>query len=98
MAAVLTVTASTLGKAGSQAPLDTVQQIADAVTPYLGERAGRVLFGMGMVGASLVAAIVVTLTASRALGEVMGYRHSLAHKPREAPWFYAVYKIGRAHV
>ena len=93
MAAVLIVTAATLGKVGSQTPLDTVQQIADAITPYLGERAGRLLFGMGMVGASLVAAIVVTLTAARALGEVMGYHHSLEHTPREAPWFYAVYTI-----
>ncbi|MDE1997886.1 MAG: divalent metal cation transporter, partial [Burkholderiales bacterium] len=93
MAAVLIVTAATLGKAGSQTPLDTVQQIADAITPYLGERAGRLLFGMGMVGASLVAAIVVTLTAARALGEVMGYHHSLEHTPREAPWFYTVYTI-----
>jgi Mn2+/Fe2+ NRAMP family transporter len=93
MAAVLIVTAATLGKAGSQAPLDTVQQIADAITPYLGERAGRLLFGMGMVGASLVAAIVVTLTAARALGEVMGYHHSLEYTPREAPWFYAVYTM-----
>lgn len=93
MAAVLIVTAATLGQAGNRAPLDTVQQIADAITPYLGERAGRMLFGMGMAGASLVAAIVVTLTASRALGEVMGYHHSLEHKPREAPWFYAVYTM-----
>lgn len=93
MAAVLIVTAATLGKTGSQAPLDTVQQIADAITPYLGERTGRLLFGMGMVGASLVAAIVVTLTAARALGEVMGYHHSLERTPREAPWFYAVYTV-----
>lgn len=93
MAAVLIVTAATLGTAGSQVSLDTVQQIADAISPYLGEHAGRLLFGMGMVGASLVAAIVVTLTAARAVGEVMGYHHSLGRKPREAPWFYAVYTI-----
>lgn len=93
MAAVLIVTAATLGNVGSHTSLDTVQQIADAITPYLGEQAGRLLFGMGMVGASLVAAIVVTLTAARALGEVMGYHHSLEHTPREAPWFYAVYTM-----
>lgn len=34
-----------------------------------------------------------TVTAVRALREVMGYHHSLAYKPREAPWFYAVYTI-----
>ncbi len=93
MAAVLVVTAATLGRAGTQTSLDTVQQIAAAITPYLGEGADRLLFGMGMVGASLVAAIVVTLTAARALGEVMGYHHSLEHTPREAPWFYAVYTL-----
>lgn len=93
MGAVLIVTAATLGKTGIHAPLDTVQQIADAITPFLGERVGRLLFGMGMVGAALVATIVVTLTAARALGEVLGYRHSLEHTPREAPGFYIVYTL-----
>lgn len=93
MGAVLVVTAATLGKTGIHAPLDTVQQIADAITPFLGERVGRLLFGMGMVGAALVATIVVTLTAARALGEVLGYRHSLEHTPREAPGFYIVYTL-----
>ena len=93
MGAVLVVTAATLGKSGLHAPLDTVQQIADAITPFLGERVGRLLFGMGMIGAALVAAIVVTLTAARALGEVLGYRHSLEHTPREAPGFYFVYTL-----
>ncbi|WHZ12909.1 MAG: Manganese transport protein MntH [Burkholderiaceae bacterium] len=93
MAAVLIVTAATIGRSGGNASLDTVQQIADAITPFLGERVGRLLFGVGMVGAALVAAIVVTLTAARALGEVMGYRHSLEHTPREAPWFYGVYTL-----
>lgn len=93
MAAVLIVTAATIGQSGGNAPLDTVQQIADAITPFLGEQVGQLLFGVGMVGAALVAAIVVTLTAARALGEVMGYRHSLEHTPREAPWFYGVYTL-----
>lgn len=93
MGAVLVVTAATLGKTGVHAPLDTVQQIADAITPFLGGHVGRLLFGMGMIGAALVAAIVVTLTAARALGEVLGYRHSLEHTPREAPGFYIVYTL-----
>ena len=93
MSVVLIVTAATLAKSGSAAPLDTVQQIADAITPFLGEQAGRLLFAMGISGAALVATIVVTLTAARALGEVMGYRHSLEHSPREAPWFYAIYTL-----
>ncbi|MBV8645855.1 NRAMP family divalent metal transporter [Paludibacterium sp.] len=91
MAAVLVVTAATLGRNGSHAPLDTIQEIAGALTPYLGKQVGQLMFGVGMVGAALVAAIVVTLTAARALGEITGYRHTLEHSPRQAPWFYAVY-------
>jgi Mn2+/Fe2+ NRAMP family transporter len=49
------------------------------------------LFGLGMVGASLVATIVVTLTAARAVAEVLGEPNSLEHSPREAPLFYGAY-------
>jgi Mn2+/Fe2+ NRAMP family transporter len=93
MVAVLVVTAATLARSGVNKPLDTVQQIADAITPFLGEQDGKLLFGMGMIGAALVASIVVTLTAARALGEILGYRHALEHTPREAPWFYATYTL-----
>ena len=41
----------------------------------------------------MVAAIVVSLASAWGFGEVTGYRHSLEHNPREAPWFYAVYTI-----
>ncbi len=91
MAAVLVVTAATIGQAGHGRSLDTVQQIADAITPFVGQRAGRLLFALGMIGASLVATIVVTLTASRTLGELLDYKHSLKSSPKEAPAFYGVY-------
>ncbi len=95
MACVLIATAATLGGHGAVA-LDTVQQIASAITPFLGERTGRLLFALGMTGSALVATIVVTLTAARALGEVLGVRHSLEHAPREAPWFYGIYTAALA--
>ena len=91
MAAVLIATAATLGKAHTGAALDTVQQITEAITPFLGEGAGKLLFAMGMIGSALVATIVVTLTAARTMGEVLGVKHSLEHAPREAPWFYGIY-------
>ena len=91
MSAVLIATAATLGKAHTGAALDTVQQIAQAITPFLGEGAGKLLFAMGMIGSALVATIVVTLTAARTMGEVLGVKHSLEHAPREAPWFYGIY-------
>ncbi len=92
MASVLVATAATLG-GGPRAALDTVQQIAGAITPFLGESTGRVLFGLGLTGSALVATIVVTLTAARTLGEVLGVEHSLALAPREAPWFYGIYTV-----
>src|SRR5471032_680678 len=92
MAAVLVATAATLGVSGKGGiALDTVQQIAEAITPILGAGAGKILFAMGMTGAALVATIVVTLTAARSLGEVLGVKHSLEHAPRDAPWFYGIY-------
>ena len=91
MACVLVATAATLGVAGKNAALDTVEQIAQAIVPYLGEGTGRMLFALGMTGSALVATIVVTLTAARTLGEVLGLKHSLEHAPREAPWFYGFY-------
>ena len=96
MAAVLVATAATLGTAGATGSLDTVQQIAQAITPFLGEHTGTILFGLGMTGAALVATIVVTLTAARTLAEVLGTKHSLQHSPVEAPWFYGIYTVALA--
>ena len=43
-----------------------------------------------MMVAAMVAAIVVALTAAWGVGEVAGYRRSLADNPAEAPWFYGI--------
>lgn len=93
MAAVLMSTAATIGKKNPGVALDTVHQISDALIPFLGDTAGKIFFAIGMTGAALIAAIVVSLTAAWALGEVTGYKHSLEHHPAEAPWFYATYII-----
>jgi len=91
MAAVLIATAATLKGRTHSGALDTVQQIAEAITPFLGETTGKLLFGLGLSGSALVATIVVTLTAARTLSEVLGVKHSLEHEPQEAPWFYGIY-------
>jgi Mn2+/Fe2+ NRAMP family transporter len=93
MAAVLIATAATLAGATRSGSLDTVEQIADAITPFLGETTGKLLFGLGLSGSAVVATIVVTLTAARTLSEVLGVRHSLEHEPHEAPWFYGIYTV-----
>ena len=94
MAAVLIVTASVLWGGHHQVRLDTVGQIAQALTPSLGRNLGQTLFGLGLLGAAMVAAIVVALAAAWGFGEVTGYKHSLEHHPLEAPWFYAVFSVG----
>lgn len=93
MAAVLISTAATLGKKNPGAALDTVHDISNALIPFLGNTAGKLLFAIGMTGAALIAAIVVSLTAAWALGEITGYKRSLEHHPSEAPWFYTTYIV-----
>ena len=91
MIAILVTVAATIGIYHPGESLNTVQQIADALTPFLGKTVGTILFALGMVGASLVAAIVVSLATAWGLGEVSGYKRSLEHQPHKAPWFYIVY-------
>jgi len=93
MAAILILAATTIGAKNSNAPLDSVQQIAEALIAFLGSFWGKLIFALGILGAAWVATIVVSLTAAWGLGEVTGYRRSLAHYPFEAPWFYGVYVI-----
>lgn len=91
MAAVLIATGAVLSAGGAATRLDNVPQIAEALTPSLGYSVGRIVFAMGLAGAALVATVVVCLTAAWGLGEVAGYKRSLEHGPKEAPWFYGVF-------
>jgi Mn2+/Fe2+ NRAMP family transporter len=94
MAAVLVATAATVGKVNPNGNLSTVGDMSNALTPFLGPEMGRLIFSLGILGAGLVAAIVVSLAVAWGFGEVAGYKHSLGLHPAEAPWFYAVYSIG----
>lgn len=93
MAAVLVAAAATLATHGSKADLNTVGELSAALTPFLGVGVGKLVFGMGILGAGLVAAIVSSLALAWGLGEVTGYKHSLEHPPAEARWFYGVYAL-----
>ncbi len=44
---------------------------------------------IGLFDAGFLGAICISLASSWAFGEVFGWAHSLNHKVREAPWFYA---------
>jgi Mn2+/Fe2+ NRAMP family transporter len=91
-AAILIAAASAFGHGGAAGgSFDQVSEIAGAFTAVIGPAAGRVVFGLGMTGGALVAAIVVCLTAAWAFGEVLGLRHSLSESPAQAPWFYGAF-------
>ncbi|MBU2807905.1 divalent metal cation transporter [Acidithiobacillus ferrooxidans F221] len=91
MAAVLIATAATIGRLNPNAPLNTVHQLSEAIIPYLGNTWGRIVFSLGILGAGMVAAIVASLAGAWGWGEVTGFRHSLEHHPKDAPWFYGIY-------
>lgn len=96
MAAVLIAAAATIGKLHADtahASLNTIGDITKMLVPALGPNVGRVVFGLGTIGAGLVAAIVVSLASAWGFGEVTGYRHSLEHRPLDAPWFYGIYAV-----
>jgi Mn2+/Fe2+ NRAMP family transporter len=94
MVAVVVATAATMGRVNPSGSLNTVGEMSNALSPFLGPQIGRLVFGLGIAGAGLVAAIVVSLAVAWGFGEVTGYRHSLGLRTAEAPWFYAVYSLG----
>lgn len=93
MASMVIITAATIGKTNPGLPLNNIEQISEALIPFLGKTVGETLFAMGMLGAALVSAIVVSLTAAWGLGEITGYKRSLEHHPKDAPWFYTIYSL-----
>ncbi len=93
-AAVLIAAATVFGSGNIPASLSSVGEISKALTPLLGEQTGRLVFSVGVLGASLVAAIVSSLALAWGAGEVSGYRRSLEYRPFEAGWFYGIYAVG----
>jgi NRAMP (natural resistance-associated macrophage protein)-like metal ion transporter len=49
------------------------------------------VIAIGLFDAGLLGAVCISLASSWAFGEVFGWAHSLNHKIKEAPWFYAYY-------
>lgn len=68
----------------------SLTQSVDALTGLFGMWAG-LLFGMGLLGASLLAAFIVPLSTAYAICESLGMEYGLDRSWREAPVFFAVY-------
>jgi Mn2+/Fe2+ NRAMP family transporter len=76
---------------GPGTTLTSVGEISRALVPFLGRDVGRLVFSVGVLGASLVAAIVSSLALAWGVGEVAGYERSLERSPLKARWFYGLY-------
>ena len=69
--------------------VNTASEAARALTPFAG-RFAEVLFAVGLLGASLLAAAVLPVTAAYVISETFGFERGVSRSPREAPVFVGV--------
>ena len=81
-------TAATLHKAGVQ--ISTAEEAAHALRPLAG-RYAETLFGIGLFGASMLAAGVLPLATAYSISEALGFEKGVSRSFREAPIFLGVF-------
>jgi len=64
--------------------------VAAGLGRYIGHATGA-LFAVALIDASVIGAAAVALSTSYAVGDVLGLRHSLHRRPKEAKGFYAIF-------
>ena len=69
--------------------VNSAADAAKALAPFAGHYA-EVLFAVGLLGASLLAAAILPVTAAYVIAETFGFEKGISHRPREAPVFVAV--------
>jgi len=84
---IILSTASTLFKSGTR-EINSAAEAAEALRPLAGD-AAAVLFALGVIGVGFLAVPIMTTGAAYDLCQVVGWKHSLHAKPREAKKFYA---------
>ncbi|HEU0026573.1 MAG TPA: Nramp family divalent metal transporter [Ktedonobacterales bacterium] len=75
---------------GAGVRLETASQAAEALVPVAGQYA-ELLFAIGLIGASLLAAAVVPLSTSYAVCESFGFERGVSRSFREAPIFHGLF-------
>jgi Mn2+/Fe2+ NRAMP family transporter len=88
--AVAVACAATLHRAGIH--IDSAGDAAAALRPLAG-RGATLLFGVGLLGASLLAAVIVPLATSYSMAEAAGRPASLSLKVHQFQWFYAAFVV-----
>ena len=85
---IIVSTAATLHKEGIQ--ISTAEEAAQALRPLAG-RYAQALFGLGLFGASMLAAAVLPLATAYSISEALGYEKGVSRSFREAPIFLGVF-------
>ena len=85
---IVVSTAATLHKAGIQ--ITSAADAARALRPLAGEYAEK-LFGIGLFGASMLAAGVLPLATAYSISEALGFEKGVSRSFREAPIFLGVF-------
>jgi Mn2+/Fe2+ NRAMP family transporter len=85
---VIICTAATLFPLGIR--VETAEQAALALAPLAGPWAEQ-LFGVGLLGASLLAAAILPLATTYAVCEAFGLERGIDRKSHDAPVFYGIY-------
>jgi Mn2+/Fe2+ NRAMP family transporter len=84
---IIVATAAAIGGSG---PLTSAKQAARALRPVAGSGA-TALFGVGLLGASTLAAAVVPLATAYAIAEAVGTERSVSRRFSEAPLFLGLF-------
>ena len=85
--AIIVATGATIGGTG---PLTSAATAAKGLEPVAGAAAST-LFGLGLLGASALAAAVVPLSTSYAVAEAIGVERSVSSSFRQAPIFLGIF-------
>jgi len=86
--------AATIGLTHPGAPLDTVTELSSALRPFVGAIGSKMLLGVAVLGAALVAALVASLAGAWGISEVFGWTHTLNERPnRQSAKFYVSYTL-----
>jgi NRAMP (natural resistance-associated macrophage protein)-like metal ion transporter len=92
VASIVIATGATVYAAshGQGVVINSAEQAAQALTPFLGTYA-PVLFAVGLLGASLLAAAVLPLSTAYSITESFGFERGVSYSFREAPIFHGIF-------
>lgn len=87
---IIIAAAATIYHAENRIPIERAEQLAAALRPLAGDLAS-ILFAIGLLAASLLAAAVLPLSTAYTFTEAFGFEIGINRRWREAPAFYGIF-------